>query len=553
MKRIVVVSSGLAGAKAAARIKRLAPEVEVNLVIPGGEEKTPVAGPFSSLTASRHISETLTEARQVGVIRANEVQFDFEQQMVIVRSNRGVIQIKFNEVVLEVDASARLPRSLRTAENVIPWPLEDGAPLDTWLGEAKPASAVVVGNGMALGLLDSILASGMRAVWVRTADSAFDKDIWEHLVLRVQQAAGGRLEAQDWSDTSAEALVPVLDDAGQVTSLQDGQGHAVSGDIVFWTEPQRALHPIIAESGVELDASGLIAVDSHFSAGANGPAGLHIIGSGVAVSRLPLHTPGAPVASVALQDTGVIASARVVASHLAGFVNETAQWQGTPGVFRHEAAGIVLCKAGLSVQEATAAGFEPEFALQRMKPTLNGSTHAPVAIKLICDRHSHSVLGVQVVGEAGSPLVEAVVGAVATAISASLTVERLAAMDFAAGGELVQRAASILSNKLLYRFSGISAEEVVASRAAGASFFTLDLRDNVSWKNGHIEDAYNIPYPQLKKRLQDEVPRFTPIVLVSATSDEAYSAACHLFGLGATDLFVLDGGMDMWPYDLVKG
>ena len=62
--------------------------------------------------------------------------------------------------------------------------------------------------------------------------------------------------------------------------------------------------------------------------------------------------------------------------------------------------------------------------------------------------------------------------------------------------------------------------------------------------------AYNIPLAQLKKRLQDEVPRFTPLVLVCAAGDEAYAAAARLAGLGATDLYVLDGGMDVWPYSL---
>jgi pyruvate/2-oxoglutarate dehydrogenase complex dihydrolipoamide dehydrogenase (E3) component/rhodanese-related sulfurtransferase len=551
MRRIVVVSSGLAGAKAATRIKRLAPEIEVNLVVPSGEEQSKESGPFARMVESRQVSEALTEARQVGVIKASEVQFDFEQSQVNVRSQRGLLHIRFNEVVLEVEASARLPRSLHAAGNVVPWPLENCFVLDSWINEIRPGRAVIVGGSVALELLAPLLESGLSITWVRTADAAYDADMWDVIERRVTESSNGRVVVEDWTDVRVEALVPVLAEDGSVQSLQDGRGGEVAGDVFFWTIPQRALHPIIAQPGVELDPSGLIAVDSHFR---SGPEGLYIIGSGVSMSRLPGKTPGAPVPSVAMGEAAVLASARVVANHLAGFVGENASWQGVAGVFRSCGADVTACKLGLTMDEARTAGFEPEFALLHSSAALYGSADAPVTLKLVCDKNSHVLLGAQVVARSGCGQADTIANSVSVAMASSMTVERLSVLDFAgAGGEILHRAASILSNKLMYRFYGISAEELMASKEAGANFFMLDLRDNVAWKGGHIPEAYNIPYTQLKKRLQDEVPRFTPIVLISRSSDAAYSAACQLFGLGATDLYVLDGGMDMWPYEVMKG
>ncbi|UZP68148.1 FAD-dependent oxidoreductase [Desulfovibrio mangrovi] len=549
MRRIVVISSGLAGAKAATRIKRLSPEVEVNLVVPGGEE-TAGDGPFSRMGESRRVSEALTEARQVGVIKASEVQFDFEQNQVNVRSQRGLLQIRFNEVVLEVEASARLPRNLRAAGNVVPWPLEDSAVLDSWIQETKPGRAVIVGGGIALELIAPLLESGLAVTWVRTEDGSYDPDMWDVIERRIIEAGNGRVDVEDWTDVRVESLVPVLGEDGSVQSLQDGRGGEVAGDAFFWTIPQRALHPIIAQPGVELDASGLIAVDEHFR---SGPEGLHIIGSGVSLPRLPRKTNGSSVPSVAMGEAAILASARVVANHLAGFVGDTAVWQGASGVFRASAPGVTVCKLGLTSEEATANGFDSEFALLRTSASLFSNAE-PVTVKLICDKHSHVLLGAQIVASESCGQADTIANTVNVAIASSMTVERLSVLDFAGGGgELLQRAASILSNKLMYRFYGISAEELVASKEAGANFFMLDLRDNMAWKDGHIPDAYNIPYTQLKKRLQDEVPRFTPIVLISRTSDVAYSAACQLYGLGAKDLYVLDGGMEMWPYEVMKG
>ncbi|GFM35342.1 rhodanese-like domain-containing protein [Desulfovibrio psychrotolerans] len=559
MQRIVVVSSGLAGAKAAARIKRFAPEVEVNLVIPGGEERaTGGSGPFARITAARQVSETMMEARQVGVIKARNVQIDFAQKVVTVQASRGLIQIRFNQVVLEVDASPRLPRALHSAENVVPWPFEDGGMLDAWIAETAPEKAVIVGGATSLGLLAPLLEAGLNVTWVRTSDAGFDAYMWEAMD-RMAGAGNGRLTVEDWSAVRLESLMPVLSESGALQAVQDGRGGVVEGDVFFWTEPQRALHPIIAEQGVELDASGLIAVDEHFHCG---PDGLYIIGSGVALPRLPLQVPGQAsgqplgqaVPAIASGDEAVLASARVVANHLAGFVSENGSWGGCAGTLRFSGAGVLACKVGLTHKEAVEAGFEPEFGLLKSSPGLASEQGDPVVVKLLCDKHSHAILGAQIVAKEGCQWADSIANGVVTALAASMMVERLATLDFAGGGgELLVRAAAVLSNKLLYRVYGVSAAELLASKEAGANFFMLDLRDNIAWKNGHIPDSYNIPFTQLKKRLQDEVPRFTPIVLISRTSDAAYSVACHLRGLGASDLYVLDGGMEMWPFAVAKG
>lgn len=552
MQRIVVVSSGLAGAKAAARIKRLAPEIEVNLVVPGGEERTAGGtGPFARITAAHQVSETMMEARQVGVIKARNVQIDFTQKVVAVQASRGLIQIRFNQVVLEVDASPRLPRALHAAENVVPWPFEDGAMLDAWIAETAPEKAVIVGGVASLALIAPLLDSGLAVTWVRTSDAGYDADIWDEMDRVFTAAGNGRLAVVDWSDIRLESLMPVLSENGALQAVQDGRGGMVEGDVFFWTEPQRALHPIIAEQGVELDASGLIAVDEHFHCG---PEGLYIIGSGVAMSRLPLQVPGQTVPAFAADDATVLGAARVVANHLAGFVSENGRWGGSAGTLRTSGAGLLACKVGLTHKEAVAAGFEPEFSLLKSAPGLASEQGEPVLVKLLCDKHSHAILGAQIVAKEGGLWADSIANGVVTALAASMTAERLAALDLAGGGgELLVRAAAVLANKLLYRVYGISAAELLASKEAGANFFMLDLRDNIAWKNGHIPDSYNIPFTQLKKRLQDEVPRFTPIVLISRTSDAAYSVACHLRGLGASDLYVLDGGMEMWPFAVAKG
>ena len=117
-----------------------------------------------------------------------------------------------------------------------------------------------------------------------------------------------------------------------------------------------------------------------------------------------------------------------------------------------------------------------------------------------------------------------------------------------ATGMALSRCASILRHKLTGQVNGISPDEFMASVDAGAEFFILDVRPQSAWQQAHIEGAHNIPLVQLKKRLQQEVPRHTPLVLVCADGCDSFAAARTLSGLGATDLYVLDGGMNLWPY-----
>ncbi len=561
MQRIVVVGSGAASAKVAARVKRLAPEVEVNWIIP--EVETGKGdGPFARLSASRRVSSALIEARQVGIIPAEEVELDFTGKQVTVHAPRGMLQIRFNQLVLEVGAEPRIPRTLRAADNVVPWPVDEGAALDAWLAERAPEKVVVVGGRHAAALLAPLQDSGFAVTWLRTSDDGLDADMWRVWARRVTECAHGSVEIVDWSAAcgvaGADALSAVLSEDGSLKGLQGGGENAgmVEGDVFFWTDPLRALHPVIAEEGVELDAQGCIAVDAQFRTGVEG---LYIIGSGVAVPRSEIAGHPAPGMG-ASEDAAVLASARVVASSLADSAGiAVLQADGgaeTVGLRQMEASGLVAVSAGLTAEEASRAGHEPEFSLLSAVPHGIKGEDSPIALKLLCDKASHLVLGIQAVGTAGNGWLESAINPVVAALSAggNLTVDRLATLQLAGGGaELLRRAASMLSNKLLNRFYGISADELLASREAGASFFILDLRDSVAWRAGHIEDAYNIPYPQLKKRLQDEVPRFTPIVLVGRGSDDAFSAACQLYGLGATELYVLDGGMALWPHEVVKG
>lgn len=628
MRRIVVIGSGVEAGKLAARVKRLLPGCEVNMIMPEASGRG--GGVFSACRAGRCASRALLAARGVGVLDAAELSVDPDAGAVIAGSSRGRLTVRYDQLVMEIDAIPRIPRALRGASNVFAWPCADASALDSLLAGRLAdgvCRAVVVGQGAeALEALRLVRAAGAVPVWVRTraaagdAANAVDADMWRHAA---RMAGGNGVETVNWTDVTVErmgaipagnggfaALVAVAPGGPGGTDLRpDGTDLRVDGDLFIWTSPLVVQTPALTLDGISLDDTGRIDVDGCLRTGA---PGMYVFGTGVSVQRM---IPGGGVEQAAAVPSEVPGLARALADHLAaidatgsavplphgvasspagGLAAElsgalddlsgdlASDMAGTLadaldvcpcrplalGMVCGEGPGVTVAAVGLGTAACARAEREIEFSVYATPPVhtgsapaddggtgdagigLRGGLSAGHAVKLLAARAGGMLLGVQVTGR-DAELCLSVVCTASLALRAGMGVAELAQAELpGAAGELLRRAAAVLANKLAGCCFGITPDELVASREAGAEFFTLDVRSAPDWCAGHVPGAYNIPHTQLRKRLQDEVPRFAPIVLVGATSDAAWSVACMLGGLGATDLYVLDGGMAFWPHAL---
>ncbi|MBG3877454.1 pyridine nucleotide-disulfide oxidoreductase, partial [Desulfovibrio oxamicus] len=139
MRRIVVIGSGVGAGKLAARVKRLLPGCEVNMVMP--EAAAEGSGPFSACLAGRRASRVLLAAREVGVLDASELSVDLDASTVITGSSRGRLAVRYDQLAMEIDATPRIPRALRGASNVFAWPSADATGLDGLLAERVAVGA----------------------------------------------------------------------------------------------------------------------------------------------------------------------------------------------------------------------------------------------------------------------------------------------------------------------------------------------------------------------------------------------------------------------------
>ncbi|WP_291320547.1 rhodanese-like domain-containing protein [Desulfonatronospira sp.] len=206
-------------------------------------------------------------------------------------------------------------------------------------------------------------------------------------------------------------------------------------------------------------------------------------------------------------------------------------------------AGMHAGSAGLNPQQALEKGFNPEWAIiSHPDSPLEDGKHV---LHLIVDKDSRRILGAECAGREADAWVDMAGHLVLeNAVLEDLLEQEMISSGF--GLHPLKKCARILKNKLGSRIMGVTPTELEESYNQGAEFFLLDLRSPEEYQRIRISGAENIPLPELKKKAV-QIPRFVPLVLYSRCSGRAYQGARLLQSMGAKQLYVLDGGMELWP------
>lgn len=626
MRRIVILPSGMAGVRAASRLKRKDHSCEINVIVPSGAGEHKRAGPFTSYLADRVPGKMLEklEHRQLGCVEVDELGLDVENSQVTAKSKRGELTVRFTELVLEFEALPRVPRNLRQTDNVLSWPgslfYSDFAALDRALtteSETDAEPVVIIGGGLAaleaVGLAlqgaDPAYARPGRQVrpvcWVRTKNSGpepynpLEQDVWQYLLHQLKSFE--RLTVLDWSRVFPEKLEfhftgnklvklgcpppqsekkPAEGNAPQKDEANPQ--HEISGAGFIWADSLMVQHPFAGQAGLEIEKNGLIKAGPH---GETIQPHLYAMGSGVALRSM--HLPrssvlgggkGLPCPPL-VDDAGAEVQGRYLADRMTSSPDapHLPCWQGLGSRSVAISEHLHVGRIGLGEAELKNADFEYEYSVALVPWAISGNSAIKPAVgsgggektatgpqdaaspwntpglmlRMICSKGSGELLGAQFVSYNIGLEAEAVLATLIPMLRSGGEVRELARMEIPgrAGGAL-RSVAGMLANKLAGDFMSISPDELLASKEAGAEFFILDLRPPHLWHKRHLPESVNIPLPDLKRRLMTDVPRMMPIVLVCEHSNDAYATACLLRSLGATELYILDGGMSLWPYEL---
>jgi len=236
-------------------------------------------------------------------------------------------------------------------------------------------------------------------------------------------------------------------------------------------------------------------------------------------------------------------------------VNICGQTETFPGVLGSMACKVLdyaIACTGLTEAQARDHQFE---TITILAPGPDREHFVPDArllmLKLVVDRRSRRLLGAQAIGPGNA---DKRIDVAALAIYNRMTVDQLANMDFCYAPpystvmDNLITAANIARNKLDGRLIGISPVELHQRLQQTDGVVLLDVRTPAEFQRHRLPRSTHIPLGALRERLH-ELPRDKEIVTLGNFSLRGYEAQLVLRAAGFQNVRVLDGGLEMWPYD----
>ena len=400
---------------------------------------------------------------------------------------------------------------------------DDAIGLRSYVDENKCRSAVVVGAGfIGLEIAENLLKRGLKVTVVDMASQVmpnlFDAEVADY-IRRQLQAKGIRV-------VTGAGLEMVLG-GEKATGIRTAVG-GFEGDVVVMAIGVRPATAFLNDSGVEM-FKGTIVVDKFQKT--NLPDIYAVGDCAMVYNRLTGQGQWSAMGSTA-NITG-----RLLAKNLTGEAAPYGGCLGT-GVVRL-ADGLNAGRTGLTEEQAKAAGFD---AVTVTCVTDDKAHYYPDAAsfvtKLIADRESHKLLGIQVLG-GGS--VDKMVDIAVAGISMGARVEDFDTMDFAyappfstAIHPFVQ-ACYILENKLEGRYESMTPAEYLAGKAKGYKIIDVSPAPAIPGAKWVDLAKVNGPIEGLDKDAK--------LLLVCAKGKRGYFLQNRLKAFGYTNTRALEGGL----------
>ena len=400
---------------------------------------------------------------------------------------------------------------------------DDAIGLRAYVDENKCRSAVVVGGGfIGLEIAENLLAKGLKVTVVDMASQVmpnlFDAEVADY-IRRQLQAKGIRI-------VTGAGLEAVLG-SDKATGIRTGVG-GFEADVVVLAIGVRPATAFLNDSGIEM-VKGTIVVDKYQRTNLND---IYAVGDCAQVyNRIPGKGQWSSMGSTA-NITG-----RVLAKNLTGADASYGGCMGT-GVVKL-AEGLNAGRTGLTEEQAKAAGYD---VITVTCVTDDKAHYYPDAstfvTKLIADRESHKLLGIQVLG-GGS--VDKMVDIAVTGIAMGARIEDFDTLDFAyappfstAIHPFVQ-ACYILENKLAGEYESMTPAEYLAGKAKG--YKVIDVSPAPAIPGAKWVDLSKVTGP-IEGIAKDE-----KLLLVCAKGKRGYFLQNRLKSFGYTATRALEGGL----------
>lgn len=240
---------------------------------------------------------------------------------------------------------------------------------------------------------------------------------------------------------------------------------------------------------------------------------------------------------------------RVIGTNIHG---GCALFKGIVGTFCLKVFDMGIARAGLTVRQAKVAGFDPVYSVVAQADRAHFyPTHELMYMKLIADRSSRKILGVEAFGSNGDA-VKARVDTIAALLGNGVDVDEISNLEvsyappLASAMDIVNSAANTLDNIIRGYNDPIDVEEFISLFEAQKAK-VLDVREKNEAQP--FEDKYgdrwiHIPQNELALRV-NELCRDDTFCLLCGTGPRSYEAQLVLRKNGITRTKNIQGGYGM--------
>ena len=537
-RRIVIVGAVALGPKVACRIRRLDPDAQITMVdrdsrisyagcgIPYfvAGDVPEVEGLLATAYKVKRDPDFFRRAKAVEVRAETEaLQIDRAGKRVRIRDLKTASEewLTYDKLVLATGSRPWVPpipgRELPGVTAMSN--LHDALLMKKRLSKGEVRAVVIIGaGGIGLEMAEALTELwGVEVTILEIQDQVLPSALSPELA-RLVQDAFARHEVKFLTGERAERLEG--DPETGVSAVVTASGQRLPCQHVIMATGVRPNADLAREAGLAIGRLGGIVVDARLRT-----SDPDIYAGGDCVELRHLVSGEAT-----FQPLGSLANrqGRVIAANLAG---GRASFPGALGSFCVKAFDVCAARAGLSEAEAVAAGFP---AVAVLVAAHDRAHYYPTAkmmfLKLIADRATRRVLGVEAVGEAGDA-VKSRVDAIAAAMTFGADLEAVSNLEvayappYAQAMDIVNLAANALENVIEGRNDPVSVGEFLREFSAG-KLKVLDVRTRAE-AEAHVrqygERWLNVPSDTLRARL-DELELEEPLVVLCNSGQRSYEA-----------------------------
>ena len=532
--KIIILGGVAAGTKIAAKLMREGRNNEVLILNKGADISYAGCGlPYyvghvieekeSLIVNTPQKYEALTGARVLTRMEAVEVDRDAKQVTAVHLDTREKTVYSYDKLVIATGASpVRPPIEGVDLENVFFMRTpEDAIALRNLISDGGIKRAVVVGAGyLGLEIAENLAKDGVKP---------FVLDMAPHVLPGFDEEFATYIEGK-----LADAGIPVVTGV-RVTGLEGEGGKvkkvltdrkAYKADLVVLSAGIRPKTAFLDGTGLEMVKGTLLTNE----AGQTNDPDIYAAGDCAmvhsAITGKPAWSPMGSTANI---------NGRIIAQNIMG---KELRYRGSLGTAVCQLPGLNVGRTGLTEAQAKAEGFDPISVVTIVDDKAHYMPGAATfTMKLIADRSTQRLLGVQV---AGPGAVDKIVDITVTAIQCGATLDQLDGADFAYAPPFstaihpFAHTLNVLKNKLSGAFETFTPAEFAQGLAKDYRIVDASLKPT-------IEGAPYVDLTSVTGPLKDFGPE-EKLLLICNKGKRAYLLQNRLKAFGYQHVKVLEGG-----------